>query len=56
VDIRTNVVIGRTITVDELFDEEGFHAVFIGTGAGLPQFLGIPGENCIVVFIPPMSF
>ena len=50
VDIRTNVVIGKTITVDELFDEEGFHAVFIGTGAGLPQFLGIPGENCNGVY------
>ncbi|HHU76996.1 MAG TPA: NADPH-dependent glutamate synthase [Firmicutes bacterium] len=45
VDIKTNIVVGRTITVDELFDEEGFQAVFIGTGAGLPQFLGIPGEN-----------
>ncbi len=45
VDFRKNVVIGKTITVDELFDEEGFDAVFIGTGAGLPQFLGIPGEN-----------
>ena len=44
VEIRTNVVIGKTITVDELF-EEGFQAVFIGTGAGLPQFQGIPGEN-----------
>jgi len=44
VDIRTNVVIGKTITVDELF-AEGFQAVFIGTGAGLPQFQGIPGEN-----------
>ena len=44
VNIKTNVVIGKTITVDELF-EEGFHAVFVGTGAGLPQFQGIPGEN-----------
>jgi glutamate synthase (NADPH/NADH) small chain len=44
VEIRTNVVIGKTITVDELF-AEGFQAIFIGTGAGLPQFLGIPGEN-----------
>lgn len=50
VDIKTNVVIGKTITVDELFDEEGFHAVFIGTGAGLPQFLGIPGENLSGVY------
>ncbi|NMB41582.1 MAG: NADPH-dependent glutamate synthase [Firmicutes bacterium] len=44
VEIRTNVVVGKTITVDELF-EEGFQAVFIGSGAGLPQFQGIPGEN-----------
>jgi len=50
VDIKTNVVIGKTITVDELFEEEGFHAVFIGTGAGLPQFLGIPGENLSGVY------
>ncbi|MDD4124497.1 MAG: NADPH-dependent glutamate synthase [Eubacteriales bacterium] len=44
VKIDTNVVIGKTITVDELL-EEGFEAVFIGTGAGLPKFMGIPGEN-----------
>ncbi len=50
VDIRTNVVVGKTITIDELFDEEGFHAVFVGTGAGLPQFLGIPGENLSGVY------
>ncbi len=43
VDIQTNVVIGRTVTVDELF-EEGYEAVFIGSGAGLPRFMGIPGE------------
>lgn len=43
VDIQTNVVIGRTITVDELF-EDGYEAVFIGSGAGLPRFMGIPGE------------
>ncbi len=43
VDIQTNVVIGKTITVDELF-EDGYEAVFIGSGAGLPNFLGIPGE------------
>lgn len=44
VDIQTNVVIGKTITVDELF-EDGFEAVFIGSGAGLPRFMGIPGES-----------
>ena len=45
VKIETNVIIGRTITLDELFDNEGFKAVFIGSGAGLPRFMGIPGEN-----------
>ena len=44
VDIQTNVVIGKTITVDELF-EDGYEAVFIGSGAGLPRFMGIPGES-----------
>jgi glutamate synthase (NADPH/NADH) small chain len=50
VKLETNAVIGKTITVDELFDEHGFDAVFIGTGAGLPQFLGIPGENLLGVY------
>lgn len=45
VKIETNVIIGRTITIDELFDKEKFDAVFIGSGAGLPKFMGIPGEN-----------
>lgn len=45
VDIRVNAVIGKSTTVDELMEEEGFDAVFVGTGAGLPYFLGIPGEN-----------
>ena len=45
VEIVCNVIIGRTITLDQLFDKFGYTAVFIGTGAGLPQFLGIPGEN-----------
>jgi len=45
VEIQTNVVIGRTILIDELFEEQGFDAVFIGTGAGLPYFLNIPGED-----------
>ena len=42
---ETDVVVGRTVTIDELLDEEGYDAVFIGTGAGLPQFMGIPGEH-----------
>ena len=45
VEFETDVVVGRTVTIDELLDEEGFDAVFIGTGAGLPQFMGIPGEH-----------
>lgn len=45
VKIETDVVVGRTVTVDQLLDEEGFEAVFIGSGAGLPRFMGIPGEN-----------
>ncbi len=44
VDVETNTVIGRTFTVDELF-EQGYESVFIGSGAGLPKFMGIPGEN-----------
>ena len=50
VKIETNVIVGRTITIDELFEEEGFNAVFIGSGAGLPKFMGIPGENANGVF------
>jgi len=50
VTIETNVVIGKSITIDELMDEEGFQAVFIGSGAGLPKFMGIPGENANGVF------
>jgi glutamate synthase (NADPH/NADH) small chain len=45
VEIVCNVIIGKTLTLDELFGKMGYAAVFIGTGAGLPQFLGIPGEN-----------
>lgn len=45
VEIVVNAVIGKTFTVDELLEEEGFSAVFIGTGAGLPHFMNIPGEN-----------
>ena len=50
VKIETNVIIGRTVTIDELFDKEGFKAVFVGSGAGLPKFMGIPGENLNGVF------
>ena len=50
VNFETNVVIGRTIKIDDLFEKEGFKAVFIGTGAGLPKFMGIPGENLCGVF------
>ena len=45
VEFETDVLVGRTVTVDALLDEEGFDAVFIGSGAGLPRFMGIPGEN-----------
>lgn len=45
VKVETNVVVGRTITIDELMREYGFEAVFIGSGAGLPKFMNIPGEN-----------
>lgn len=50
VHIETNVVIGKSTTIDELMDEEGFDAVFIGSGAGLPKFMGIPGEQSNGVF------
>ena len=50
VKIETNVIIGRSITIDELMDEEGYEAVFIGSGAGLPMFMGIPGETAKGVF------
>ena len=50
VKIETNVVVGKAVTIDELMDEEGFSAVFIGSGAGLPKFMGIPGENSNGVF------
>lgn len=45
VEIRTNMVIGRVLTIDELMSEEGFDAVYIASGAGLPRFMGIPGES-----------
>ena len=50
VNIETNVIVGRTITIDEIMNEEGFKAVFIGSGAGLPKFMGIPGESANGVF------
>lgn len=50
VKIETNVVVGRTVTIDELMNDEKFDAVFIGSGAGLPKFMGIPGENLNGVF------
>ena len=50
VKIETDVIIGKSVTIDELLDEEGFEAVFIGSGAGLPMFMGIPGENANGVF------
>ena len=50
VKIETNVIVGKSITVDELIEEEGFDAVFIGSGAGLPKFMGIKGETANGVF------
>ena len=50
VKIETNVVIGKSMTIDQLLEDEGFDAVFIGSGAGLPRFMGIPGENANEVF------
>ncbi len=50
VKIQTNTVIGKTVTIDELMENEGYDAVFIGTGAGLPRFMGIKGENANGVF------
>ena len=50
VKIETNVVIGKSVTIDELLAEEGFDAVFVGSGAGLPKFMGIPGEQANGVF------
>lgn len=50
VRLETNVIVGKSVTVDELMEEEGYQAVFIGSGAGLPKFMGIPGENSNGVF------
>ena len=45
VEFETNVVVGKTVTIDELMQEEGYDAIFIATGAGLPRFLNVPGEH-----------
>ena len=45
VDFECNMVIGKVLTIDELMDEYGYEAVFVGSGAGLPRFMGIPGES-----------
>ena len=50
VKIETNVVVGKSVTIDQLMEDEGFEAVFIGSGAGLPRFMGIPGEQSNGVF------
>ena len=50
VDFQTNVVIGKTVTIDDLLTEEGFDAILIATGAGLPKFLSVPGEHLIGVY------
>ena len=50
VKIETNVIIGKSVTIDRLMEDEGFEAVFVGSGAGLPKFMGIPGENANGVF------
>ncbi len=50
VEIETDVIVGRTVTIDSLMDDEGYDAVFVGSGAGLPRFMGIPGENLNGVF------
>lgn len=50
VKIETNVIVGKSVTIDQLLNEEGFSAVFIGSGAGLPKFMGIPGEQANGVF------
>jgi glutamate synthase (NADPH/NADH) small chain len=50
VKIEKNVIVGKSVTIDELISDEGYQAVFIGSGAGLPKFMGIPGENANGVF------
>ena len=55
VNFETNVVIGKSTTIDKLMEDEGFEAVFIGSGAGLPKFMGIPGENMPTVYFLQMN-
>ena len=50
VKIETNVIVGRSVSIDDLIEKEGYQAVFIGSGAGLPKFMGIPGENANRVY------
>ena len=50
VKIETNVIVGKSVTIDQLINDEGFEAVFVGSGAGLPKFMGIPGEQANGVF------
>ncbi len=50
VEFETNVVIGKSVTIEQLMEEEGFEAIFVGSGAGLPKFMGIPGENGNTVY------
>ncbi len=50
VEVITNFVVGKTMTVEDLLDSEGYDAVFLGTGAGLPKFMGIPGENLVGIY------
>jgi glutamate synthase (NADPH) small chain len=55
VEFETNVVVGKTVTVDELMNDEGFDALFIATGAGLPRFLNVPGEHFNGIYSPMSS-
>ena len=55
VKIETDVIVGRTVSIDSLMEDEGFQAVFVATGAGLPRFMNIPGENLNNVFSPTNS-
>lgn len=50
VKIETNVIVGKSVSIEQLFEDEGYEAVFIGSGAGLPKFMGIPGEQALGVF------
>ena len=54
VDIETNMVIGKVLTIDELMNDYGFEAVYVASGAGLPRFMGIPGES-LNASTPPTS-